>query len=61
MTKTKTLSRDQVDALGTVLSCFCDTWLPSRVEQWCEERGMTEDEVEEAVRKLQDIAGLCIV
>jgi hypothetical protein len=55
------LSREQTDALSTVLCCFCDTWDPNRVSVWAEERNMTEDEIEEAVRQIQGLAGLSLV
>jgi hypothetical protein len=55
------MTRDQEDALAEVLSCFCDTWHPDRVDQWCEERGMMEEHMEANVRELQGLVGLDLV
>jgi hypothetical protein len=55
------MTNDQEDALADLLCCFCDTWHPDRVSQWCEERGATEEDMEANVRELQSLVGLDLV
>lgn len=49
------MSRKQ--ALSMLLSCLCDTAGP-RTDQWCEEFGYTIEELDQAIKLLQEEAGL---